>query len=78
MKNAIEAIYENGAFRPLQPDAVVIPDGQLVRLTIENETEHEQLKLAAEVYEGLSESEIADIERIALDRSNFFGSRKAE
>ena len=78
MKNAIEAIYENGAFRPLQPHEVVIPNGQVVRLTIENESKPDQLKLAASVYEGLSESDIADIERIALDRSNFFGSRKME
>jgi predicted DNA-binding antitoxin AbrB/MazE fold protein len=78
MKNAIEAIYENGAFRPLQPEAVVIPNGQFVRLTIEKEIEPEQLKLAAEVYEGLSANDIADVERIALDRGSFFGSKKAE
>ncbi len=30
------------------------------------------LKLARQVYEGLSEKDIEEIERIALDRSNFF------
>jgi len=33
------------------------------------------LDLAAQVYEGLSESQIEEIERIALDRSDFFGER---
>lgn len=33
------------------------------------------LKLAEKVYEGLSEDDIDEIERIALDRSNFFGER---
>jgi predicted DNA-binding antitoxin AbrB/MazE fold protein len=78
MKNAIDAVYENGAFRPLQPESVVVPNGQIVRLTIEDETEPEQLRLAAQVYEGLSASEIDEIEHIALDRSNFFGSRNAK
>jgi predicted DNA-binding antitoxin AbrB/MazE fold protein len=78
MKNAIEAIYENGSFRPLQPETVALPNGQLVRLTIENEPQPEQLKLAARVYEGLSNHEIDDIERIALNRGDFFATRSAE
>jgi predicted DNA-binding antitoxin AbrB/MazE fold protein len=78
MKNAIEAIYENGSFRPLQPEAVAVQNGQVVRLTIEDESKPEQLKLAARVYEGLSDREIDDIEHIALDRGHFFGTRNAE
>lgn len=78
MKNAIEAIYENGTFRPLQPDAVAVPNGQVVRLTIENVPESEPLKLAAHVYEGLSDRDIDDIEHIALERGKFFGTRSAE
>jgi predicted DNA-binding antitoxin AbrB/MazE fold protein len=77
MKNAIEAIYENGAFRPLQPETVVVSNGQLVRLTIENVPIAEPLRLAARVYEGLSDSDINDIERIALDRGNFFVARNS-
>lgn len=34
------------------------------------------IKLAEKVYEGLSEEDVEEIERIALDRSNFFGERK--
>ena len=38
MKHAIDAIYENGAFRPVQRDAVTIADGQRVRITVDDET----------------------------------------
>ncbi|MCG3159489.1 MAG: hypothetical protein JMDDDDMK_00478 [Acidobacteria bacterium] len=38
-------------------------------------SETNPLELAAQVYEGLSESEIDEIERIALDRNDFFGER---
>ena len=68
MKETIEAIYENGLFRPLEPGAVAVPDGQLVRLTVESSPASRILELAARVYEGLSEQDIDDIERIALKR----------
>jgi predicted DNA-binding antitoxin AbrB/MazE fold protein len=78
MNDAIEAIYENGSFRPLHPETIAVPSGQVVRLTIENASDPEPLQLAARVYEGLSEQDIADVERIALERKNYFGSRSVE
>ncbi len=33
------------------------------------------MELAEKIYEGLSDEDIGEIERIALDRSNFFGER---
>lgn len=78
MKRPIDAVYENGAFRPLEPGAVTIPDGQRVRITVEGEAGPEALRLATGVYEGLSEKHIDEIEQIALDRSNFFGTRSAD
>jgi len=33
-------------------------------------------ELAGSVYDGLPKEEIDEIERIVLDRSNYFGSRK--
>ena len=35
----------------------------------------EIMKLAGKIYEGLSEQEIEEMEKIMLDRSNFFGER---
>lgn len=36
---------------------------------------NEIMKLAENIYDGLSEQEIDEMEKIMLDRSNFFGER---
>ncbi|HEY9853157.1 MAG TPA: antitoxin family protein [Leptolyngbyaceae cyanobacterium] len=73
MTQTIEAIYEKGVFRPLtKPE---IAEGQSVKLIVETASKlnpDEMLKLAAQVYEGLSEEEINEIERNVCDRNNFF------
>ena len=78
MKHAIDAIYENGAFRPVQPDTVAMADGQRVRITVDDQIEPEPLRLAMSVYDGLTDSDIDEIERIALNRGHFFGGRSEE
>ena len=75
-KETLEAIYENGVFRPLKLPKIT--EGQQVRLIVEETSRmrtEDILNLAAQVYQGLSEEEIAEIEKIALDRRNFFGDR---
>ena len=70
MSKVIEAVFDKGAFKPLQaPD---LPDGQHVRLVVQTRSPEEILRLAAEVYQGLSQEDIAEIERVALDRGHFF------
>lgn len=78
MIQTIEAIYQNGIFKPLQPVSEEIEDGKKVELTVTEKrlSPDEMLDLASQVYRGLSEEDIEEIERIALDRSNFFGDRK--
>lgn len=78
MTQTIEAIYQNGMFKPLQPVSAEIEEGKKVELTVTEKrlSPDEMLDLASQVYEGLSEEDIEEIERIALDRSNFFGDRK--
>lgn len=78
MTQTIEAIYQNGIFKPLQPISEEIEEGERVELTVTEKrpSPSEMLELASRVYEGLSEEDINDIEKIALDRSNFFGDRK--
>lgn len=68
----VDAVFENGLFRPLEPLNINVRDGDHVRLRIEERGEVTSLDLAVHVYDGLSTSEIAEIERIALDRTNFF------
>lgn len=73
MKHIVKAIYENGVFKPVT--APEIPQGQQVRLEIEPLTEpsaEDILKLAAQVYQGLSEQDIDEIEAIARHRSPHF------
>ena len=68
-----------GVFKPVED--VSLDEGQKVTLTVEpllamTVAEAEvQLQEWTRVYEGLSEEEIAEVERIALDRSRFFGPR---
>lgn len=78
MTQTIDAVYQNGMFKPLNPVSDEIVEGKQVRITIKDKqlSPEEMLELASQVYEGLSEEDIDEIERIALDRSNFFGDRK--
>ncbi|MBU1728314.1 antitoxin family protein [Patescibacteria group bacterium] len=73
MKGTIEAIYENEVFKPL--NHLDLSEGQHVRLVVEMFTQDkadEMLELAAQVYEGLSDQDVDEIERMALNRREFF------
>lgn len=67
-----EAVFQNGAFRPVQPVPAVLAEGQHVRLVVEIE-DNDILDLATGVYEGLSDAEVSEIEQIAFHRRDFFG-----
>lgn len=76
-RQTLDAVFENGVFRLLSPQAATIPEGQHVRLQVEPiETADDVLALAARVYAGLSESEVAEVEQIALDRRPLFPERE--
>ncbi len=67
MKQTINAIYEKGVFL----ENLAISEGKQVRLTMETSSDTtDLLELAAQVYQGLSEEEIDEIEQIALNRSD--------
>ena len=40
MKHVIDAIYENGTFRPVQPYITEISEGAPVLITVDDETEN--------------------------------------
>lgn len=76
MKEELQAVFENGVFRPLRPPR--IREGEAVTLLVRSleETDPEELLSAARaVYEGLTEQELTEIEAAALDRGSFFGER---
>ena len=74
MRETMDAVFENGTFRPLGPAKVSLSQGQRVKLIVETPPDKgaDLIALAAKVYEGLTDEQIDEIERLALDRSNFF------
>jgi predicted DNA-binding antitoxin AbrB/MazE fold protein len=70
------ATYKNGVFRPLDELEISLEEGEAVRLTIEAlPPPQSSLELLFHLYYGLSEEEITEIEKIILDRRNFFPDR---
>ena len=75
MSEQIDAVYEHGAFRVVGDSDLTLTDGDRVKLIVESVQTSEAsdvLKLAADVYAGLSSDEVTEIESIATDRSQFF------
>jgi predicted DNA-binding antitoxin AbrB/MazE fold protein len=77
MKQTIDAVFENGSFRPLDNHSLPFLQGQRVKLIVEapSEPQEDLVELATQVYEGLSDKEVDEIEQIALDRRDFFPTR---
>ena len=73
----IDAIYEDGVFRPITDIKIAIPKGRRIKLQVEAlDSPEDCLTLATQVYDGLSEEEIKEIEAIALNRGELFGDRE--
>jgi len=77
MKQTIDAVFDNGSFRPVNNHFLPFSQGQRVKLIVEapTGTQEDLIELATQVFEGLSDKEIDEIDHIALDRSNFFPNR---
>ncbi len=72
----LEAIFERGSFRLVQPPSIPLREGQHVRLVVEIEESPDAiLALATNVYAGLSPQDITEVEQIALQRRDFFGEQ---
>ena len=74
MTQTLDAVFKDGSFKPLNNGSLPFAEGQRVKLTVETptETQSDLIKLAAQVYDGLTEEEVNEVERLALDRSSFF------
>jgi predicted DNA-binding antitoxin AbrB/MazE fold protein len=79
MTQTLDAVFEDGSFKPVDNGSLPFSEGQRVKLTVELPTEMKEdlLGLAGQVYDGLSDKDIDEVESIALDRSNFFHDRPA-
>lgn len=71
----VEAVYEHGQFRLVEPLAGVFQEGQRVRIVVETNATPTVLALATAVFDGLSKQDIDEIDQIARDRDSFFGDR---
>jgi predicted DNA-binding antitoxin AbrB/MazE fold protein len=79
MSKSIQARYERGVFKPLHP--VDYAEGQDVVISVETlaltpAQADAQLSGWGAVYAGLTGEEVAEIERLALDRSHFVPDRE--
>jgi len=74
MTQTLDAVFRDGSFKPLNNGSLPFAEGQRVKLTVETlaETQDDLIELAAQVYDGLTEEEVDEVERLALDRSSFF------
>ena len=76
---SVEAVYENGAFRPTDPLDAQLAEGQHVHLSVRvdaMDAEGDPLAMLTNFWDGLSEEEIIEIESIMLDRSNWHTGTK--
>jgi predicted DNA-binding antitoxin AbrB/MazE fold protein len=72
----MDAVFEHGIFRPIDGHGLVLTDGQRVHLVVHvPDAPADILALAAQVYDGLAQEELDEIEQIVLDRPAFFGGR---
>ena len=80
MRKIIEAVYDNGVFRPLEP--VVLPEGEHVQVRMPDglPAQHERLA-ALEAFEAISEEltkEPWDVFEEAVQRRQWFGGRQLD
>jgi predicted DNA-binding antitoxin AbrB/MazE fold protein len=80
MSRIIEAIYENGVFRPLE--TVTLAEGEIVQITLPSSAEIIQQRLAAlDAFEASLEDLLEDQWRRfdeAVQRRSWFGDRELD
>ena len=72
----LEAVYRNGVLTPLEP--IYLADEQHVTIVIRSLANGGAVRQLAEwqqVYVGLTDDDIQDVEEIALDRTSFSRER---
>ena len=72
----IETVITEQARRQGTTPERLISESLQKLFTAPKPTPDEILGLAGQVYAGLSEQDVNDVEKIALDRSNFAGARQ--
>jgi ketosteroid isomerase-like protein len=65
----LDAVFKDDSFKPLDNCSLPFAEGQRVKLTVETpaETQDDLIELAAQDYDGLTEEEVDEVERRAID-----------
>jgi predicted DNA-binding antitoxin AbrB/MazE fold protein len=76
-KQVLDAVYEHGTLRLLS--SLDAKEGQRVRVSVEPVEEEKEnvLELMFHFYDDVPEEERREIEKIILDRRDFFGDRQS-
>ena len=72
MEQVLEVIYRDGAFMPLKPPG--LPENQRLKITLHLPAEKrvtDTLAAWQQVYAGLSDTDVTEVEAIVLDREHF-------
>ena len=73
MTRVLDAVYEDGVLKPLADPGLAEHQRVVVEIRLPSEsTVKSELEEWHRVFESLSDTEIAEVETIALDRSRFF------
>ncbi len=80
MSKTVEAVYENGVFRPLEP--VILAEGEHVQVQVPELASSRQERLAAldafeQEYEELTEAQWQVFDK-AAERRSLFGGRQLD
>ena len=71
----VNATYDHGVFRPDLPQSLGLQNGQKVQVIVRPTDQIDTiLDMAAEVYAGLDEDEIAAIEQLVQRNDDFYRS----
>jgi predicted DNA-binding antitoxin AbrB/MazE fold protein len=72
MVKVLDAVYENGVLKPLVDLGLAEHQRVVLEIWLPSKAgEESALEAWQQVYEGLSEEDIAEVEAIALNRSGF-------
>ena len=68
----IEAVYDHGVLRPLDPAALPLSDGERVRVTVDTgKPATDPLTLLTTLLDGMSDEQVRQFQEVALDRRWF-------
>jgi predicted DNA-binding antitoxin AbrB/MazE fold protein len=79
-QQTLNAVYEHGTFKPLHPEDVDLVEGQQVRIIVEAvqpSNEEDLLEAMFHFFDDLPQEEVREIQKIILDRRDFFGAKSA-